>query len=107
MSDKMVEERVEHHVGLDHQGAFEITTAGESVTGKHLFADGGDGQEKEVNVLDPLTGASSAAPENSGIPSAITQQRISSGGVKDKSSDDQDVTPMQNRDIPVRQKFTP
>ena len=43
----------EEQIATENPDAFEITTSGESVTGKRLFADGGDGQEKEVNVTRP------------------------------------------------------
>ena len=98
----------ETHVGLENADAFEIATGGGSVTGKHLYADGGDGQEKEVNVLDPVAGASSPAPASSGIPSAMTQQGIAEGvGTRREAVGEQTATPIAERAIPVQQNLKP
>lgn len=72
----MVEDNIEEQVGLTDPEAFEQTTSGTSVTGKHLYADGGDGaDEKEVTIRSHSAGASSEAPASSGIPSAETQAK--------------------------------
>ena len=74
----MVEDNIEDQVGLTEANAFEQTTSGESVTGKHLYADGGDGaDEKEATTLSHSAGASSEAPATSGIPSAEKQAKYS------------------------------
>ncbi len=70
------EDTIEDQVGLTDPAAFEQTTSGESVTGKHLYADGGDGtDEKEVTTRSHSAGASSDAPASSGIPSAEKQAK--------------------------------
>ena len=72
----MAEDNIEDQVGLTEANAFEQKTSGVSVTGKHLYVDGGDGaDEKEVTSLSHSAGASSEAPANSGIPSAETQTK--------------------------------
>lgn len=72
----MAEDNIEDQVGLTEANAFEQKTSGVSVTGKHLYVDGGDGaDEKEVTRLSHSTGASSEAPASSGIPSAETQAK--------------------------------
>lgn len=71
--EEQTQDRIEEHIGLTQADAFEQTPSGESVTGKHLFADGGDGKEKEATVRSHQAGASSDAPASSGIPSAETQ----------------------------------
>ena len=106
MPDETVQPQPDEQVGLDSPEAFEITTDGTSVTGKRLFADGGDGQEKEVNVQDPVAGASSTAPASSGIPSAMKQQGIATGNVAAEGAA-ADKTPMADRDIPARQDLEP
>ena len=72
----MAIDQIEEHIGLTQPDAFEETTTGESVTGKHIFADGGDGKEKEANLRSHQAGASSEAPAGSGIPSAEKQQSV-------------------------------
>ena len=72
----MAEDNIEDQVGLTEANGFEQKTSGVSVTGKHLYVDGGDGaDEKEVTRLSHSAGASSEAPANSGIPSAETQAK--------------------------------
>lgn len=92
----------EQHIGLTDPDAFEQTTDGETVTGKHLFADGGDGKEKEATVRSEFAGASSDAPASSGIPSAVKQH-----GVQNEAVSDKDETPMGGRVQPVRQNMEP
>ncbi len=91
----------EQHVGVADPSAAEITTEGERVTGKRLFADGGDGQEKEANLLSSHAGASSEADPSSGIPSAKRQH-----GVAEVASS-QDETPAGGRTISTRQNTQP
>lgn len=55
-------------------GAFEQLTTGDCVTGMRLIVDGC--YDEEVTILDSRFGASSAAPPNSGIPSAMTQHKL-------------------------------
>lgn len=102
MPDQEPEETVEEQIGTETADAFEITTEGASVTGKRLYADGGDGQEKEVNILSQHAGASSDAPAESGIPSAMAQ----SGSQRNAVADRED-TPMPDRVQPTRQDLTP
>ena len=94
---------IEDHIGVTQPDAFEQTTSGESVTGKHLLADGGDGKEKEANLRSHHAGASSEAPANSGIPSAEKQH-----GVKGEAFDKQtDHTPMPDHVLPRTQNLEP
>ncbi len=94
---------IEDHVGVTQPDAFEQTTSGESVTGKHLLADGGDGKEKEATTRSHHAGASSEASANSGIPSAEKQH-----GVKGEAFDQQtDHTPMPDRVLPRTQNLEP
>ncbi len=92
----------EQHIGLTDPDAFEQATDGETVTGKHLFADGGDGKEKEATVRSADAGASSDAPAASGIPSAVKQH-----GVQNEAVRDTDETPMGGRVQPVKQNLEP
>ncbi len=92
----------EQHIGLTEPDAFEQTTDGETVTGKHVFADGGDGKEKEATVHSAHAGASSDAPANSGIPSAVKQHGIQNEAVSDK-----DETPMVGHVQPIKQNLEP
>ncbi len=92
----------EQHIGLTDPDAFEQTTDGETVTGKHLFADGGDGQEKEATIRSDHAGASSDAPASSGIPSAVKQHKV-----QNESMTDADETPMGGRVQPVKQNLEP
>ena len=98
---------VEEHVGVTRPDAFEQTTDDMRTTGRHIFADPNDGKEKEVVVLDPVAGASSEAPPNSGIPSAMTQHGVRHPAVEEDEEDPDDVTPMANRAEPMRQYLEP
>lgn len=89
---------IEEHVGATQADAFEQTTSGEAVTTKHLFADGGDGKEKEATLRSHHAGASSEAPAASGIPSAEKQH-----GLKGEAFDEQTETSMANRSQPATQ----
>ena len=91
----------EQHVGLVQPDAFAITTEGDTHTGKRLFADGGDGKEKEATVRSSHAGASSEAPASSGIPSAMTQ-----AGQPLQSSPN-DETPLADRAVPGTQNVQP
>lgn len=94
----MATDEIEDQIGLTQPDAFEETTTGTSVTGKHIFADGGDGKEKEVNIRNHQSGASSEAPAGSGIPSAEKQHDIA-GKVFDKQKE----TPMADHVLPATQ----
>ena len=98
---------IEEKVGLETSDGFEITTDGASVTDRHLYSDGGEGQEKEVTFLNPMSGASSAAPASSGIPSALTQQSVHSGINQKEVTADQDETRMPDRTLPHHQDLKP
>jgi hypothetical protein len=78
-------DKIEEHIGLTQSDAFEQTTSGDSVTTKHLFADGGDGKEKEANLRSHHAGASSEAPASSGIPSAVKQHGEEGDAVDDQT----------------------
>jgi hypothetical protein len=68
----------DHQVGLvNAEDGFEELTDGDCVTAQHVFVDGDS--DKEVVILDPMSGASSNAPASSGIPSAVTQRGVRSG----------------------------
>lgn len=92
----------DQHVGLTDPEAYEQTTTGESVTGKHLFVDGSDGKEKEVTITSAHAGASSEASAASGIPSAVKQHDI-----KGDTSSEKDETPMGGRVQPTTQNLDP
>jgi hypothetical protein len=95
----------EEQIALENPDGFEIKTDGETITGARLFADGGG--VKEADVLDPIAGASSAAPASSGIPSAVRQQSIHAGkDLKDEPSHTEE-TPMPDRTIPMHQDTQP
>lgn len=94
----MPQDNIEEHIGLTQPDAFEETTTGDSVTIRRVFADGGSGQEKEVNLGSHQAGASSEAPASSGIPSAMKQH-----GVKGEAVDPQDEPQMANRSQPATQ----
>lgn len=94
-------DEIQDHVGLTQPDAFEETTNADSVTTAHLFADGGDGQEKEAVLNSHHAGASSDAPVSSGIPSAMTQD-----GLREDTAE-QAKTPMANRVQPVHQDTKP
>jgi hypothetical protein len=93
--------QIEQHVGLTKPDGFEQTTSDESVTTKHLFADGGHGQEKEAVTSSTYAGASSDAPASSGIPSAKTQQGVS------QVAEPQDETKMGDHVQSARQSVEP
>lgn len=76
MSELTVEDTIQDQIGLTQPGAFEQTTGGESVTAKHLYSDGGQGDEKEATLRSHTAGASSEAPASSGISCAQKQDRI-------------------------------
>jgi hypothetical protein len=79
-------------VGVTHPDeSFEEVTSGAVVTGQRIVVDGDS--DKEVVILDPATGASSNAPANSGIPSAVTQQ----GARTDETGKPNINTPMGDR----------
>lgn len=103
----MPDQDTKERVALETPGGFEITTDGVSVTDRHLYADGGDGKEKEATVLNPISGASSAAPASSSIPSAMRQQGIHSGTDVAEVTEEQDETRMQDRTLPRRQDLKP
>lgn len=94
----MPQDNIEEHIGLTQSDAFEETTTGESVTTKRIFADGGAGEEKEVNLGSHHAGASSEAPASSGIPSAVKQH-----GLKGDAVDSQDEPAMANHSQPATQ----
>jgi hypothetical protein len=100
MSDTQ-DTQTEQHVGLTKPDAFEQTTSDESVTGKHLFADGGHGQEKEAVTLSPHAGASSDAPANSGIPSAERQHSVN------QITQPQEGTSLPDHTLPTHQNLEP
>ena len=91
-------DQIEDQIGLTQSDATEQTTTGETITGKRLFADGGDGKEKEATLRSHHAGASSEAPASSGIPSAEKQH-----GVKGEAFDEQTETSMANRSQPATQ----
>ena len=94
----MADTTIEDHIGVTEADAFEQTTSGDSVTGQHLFADGGDGKEKEAGLRSHHAGASSDAAAESGIPSAEKQH-----GVKGEAFDRQTETPMAGHVQPATQ----
>ena len=60
-----MEDKIEDHVGVTQSDAFEQATTGESVTTKHLFADGGEGKEKEATLRRLRLPAAFQAPSSS------------------------------------------
>jgi hypothetical protein len=104
---KTADKKIVEQIALETPGGFEITTDGASVTGKHLYADGGDGQEKEATIRNRISGASSAAPASSGIPSAMTQQSVHSGTHVTEVTAPQDETHMPDRTLPRHQDTNP
>jgi len=102
MADEQTVDRIEDHVGVTQPDAFEQTTDGESVTTRHIFADGGDGKEKEAVLNDHQTGASSDAPAGSGIPSAMTQRGVQREAVTPKQE-----TPMADHVLSRTQNLEP
>ena len=98
----MTEDDIEDHVALSDPDGFEQPMAADSVTTKHLYADGGDGKEKEATTRSHFAGASSDAPANSGIPSAEKQHAINSG-----TYEGQAMPQSGGRDIPTKQNVEP
>jgi len=94
----MPADNIQDHIGVTQSDAFEQTTSGEVETGKRLYADGGDGKEKEATVRSHHAGASSEAPASSGIPSAMKQH----GNVGD-AFDEQKETAMGGHTQPATQ----
>jgi hypothetical protein len=92
------DDQIEDHIGVTQSDAFAQATDGASVTGKVLFADGGDGKEKEATIRSHHAGASSEAPASSGIPSAEKQH-----GQKGEAFDRQTETSMADRTQPATQ----
>ena len=102
MAEDQKPDQIEDHVALTHSDGFAQATSGETVTGKVLLADGGDGKEKEATLRSHHAGASSDAPANSGIPSAEKQH-----GVNDEGYEPHQETQMGKRDIPIKQNVEP
>ena len=94
----MAEDQIEEHIGLTEADAFEQPRPADTETTKHLFADGGDGKEKEATLRSHHAGASSEAPASSGIPSAEKQH-----GEKGEAFDEQAETSMAGRAQPATQ----
>ncbi len=97
MADQ-IEDQIEEHIGLTQPDAFEQPLPADTETTKHLFADGGDGKEKEVTLRSHHAGASSEAPASSGIPSAEKQH-----GDPGEAYDKQTQTPMAGHVQPATQ----
>lgn len=88
----------EEHIASGTDGTIEQTKPDDSVTGKRTFADPrSDGKETEATKRSPTAGASSDAPPESGIPSAVKQQ-----GKRTEATAHQDDTPMANHAIESR-----
>lgn len=98
MPDSTGEDKIEEHIGVTQSDAFEQMRPADSITEKRLFADGGDGKEKEVTLRSHHAGASSEAPASSGIPSAETQH-----GEPGEAFDQQTETPMAGHVQPATQ----
>lgn len=98
MPDSTGEDKIEEQIGLTQSDAFEQMRPADSITEKRLFADGGDGKEKEVTLRSHHAGASSEAPASSGIPSAEKQH-----GEPDEAFDRQTETPMAGHVQPATQ----
>ncbi len=96
--ENKAEDHIEQHIGLTQPDAFEQTLPADTETTKHLFADGGDGKEKEATLRSNHAGASSEAPASSGIPSAEKQH-----GEKGEAFDKQTETPMAGHVQPTTQ----
>jgi len=93
---------INHQIGVTHpDDAFEELTTGDVVTGHRVVVDGDS--DKEVVVLDTKTGASCNAPSNSGIPSAVTQNKARTGEEYKPSVH----TPMGGRIQPHEANHTP
>lgn len=71
--DNIEEDNIEEHIGLTQSDAFEQSRPADTETEARLFADGGDGKEKEATLRSHHAGASSEALASSGIPSAEKQ----------------------------------
>lgn len=98
---QMTIEPIEDQIGVDNpEDAFEQATSGGSVTTQHQFVDGD--RDKEVIILDQRAGASSTAPANSGIPSAMIQN-----STRKNVTPPNDYTPMPDRIIPRIQDMKP
>ncbi len=93
-----MEDQIEEHIGLTQPDAFEQVRPADTETEKRLFADGGDGKEKEATLRNHRAGASSEAPASSGIPSAEKQS-----GEKGEAFDKQTETPMAGHVQPATQ----
>ena len=92
------EDQIEEHIGLTQPDAFEQVRPADTETEKRLFADGGDGKEKEAPLRNPRTGASSDPPATTGLPRAETQ-----GGETGEAFDKQTETPMAGHVQPATQ----
>ena len=91
-------DEIEEHIGLTQSDAFEQVRPADTETTKRLFADGGDGKEKEATLRSHHAGASSEAPASSGIPSAEKQH-----GEPGEAFDRQTETPMAGHVQPATQ----
>ena len=91
-------DNIEEHIGLTQPDAFEQVRPADTATEKRMFADGGDGKEKEVTLRSHHAGASSEAPASSGIPSAETQH-----SELGEAFDPQTETPMAGHVQPATQ----
>ena len=96
----MTEDDIEDHIALTDPEGFEQPLAADAVTTKRVFADGGDGKEKEATLRSHFAGASSDAPANSGIPSAEKQHAVNSDTYEGQ-------TGAGVRDIPTKQNVEP
>ena len=94
----MMPSTIEDQIGLTQPDAFEQPRPAGTETEKRLFADGGDGKEKEVTLRSHHAGASSEAPASSGIPSAEKQH-----GEPGEAFDQQTETPMAGHVQPATQ----
>jgi hypothetical protein len=93
-----MEDQIEEHIGLTQPDAFEQPRPADTKSETLLFADGGDGKEKEATLRSHHAGASSEAPASSGIPSAEKQH-----GEKGEAFDAQTQTPMAGHVQPATQ----
>ena len=98
MPANVEKDHIEEHIGLTQPDAFEQVRPADTETEMRLFADGGDGKEKEVTLRSHHAGASSEAPASSGIPSAEKQH-----GEPGEAFDTQTETPMAGRSQPATQ----
>jgi hypothetical protein len=92
------EDQIEEHIGLTQPDAFEQPRPADTESETLLFADGGDGKDKEATLRSHHAGASSEAPASSGIPSAEKQH-----GEKGEAFDEQTETPMAGHIQPATQ----